>query len=395
MTAHAYLQRAAAAAAALTAAGLVAACDVNFKGSSGTKQDTTVIVPSADSAARPAGARVAGDSASAPGGVPAVPGDSAAAAAAAAGAASDSAALQLYPTQPRRGGVVFAFAPGVATTQPRCVWKGAPIPCYSVNGGVLATIPLPADEPAGSYTLVVDRPAGRITRQVTVADRDFGRQLVFLDSARYALVRRSGEVARDARAVRGILSGETPDRQWSGRWREPLPGARSQGYGVERFYYRSSDSSRAITLSPTLRTHGAFGTDTTEGGGGGQEDVPGWRHAGIDTPARRGTFVTAPASGTVADVGDYILSGRTVLVDHGQGVYSAYFHLDTALVRKGDRVRAGRPLGRVGDSGLATGPHLHYGIYLHGKDVDPAAWRDMPPFALTQDSTSVAAATRR
>jgi murein DD-endopeptidase MepM/ murein hydrolase activator NlpD len=43
-------------------------------------------------------------------------------------------------------------------------------------------------------------------------------------------------------------------------------------------------------------------------------------------------------------------------------------------------VRAGRALGRVGDSGLSTGPHLHYGVYVHGRDVDPAAWRDMPAF---------------
>jgi lysostaphin len=255
-----------------------------------------------------------------------------------------------------------------------------------MNGGVVATIPLPADEPAGSFTLTIERPAGRVTRQVTVADRDFGRDLVFLDSAHYALIGQSADVARDARAVRGILSGETPDRQWSGRWKEPLPGAKSTGYGAERFYYRASDSSRAITLSPSLRTRGSFGTDTTDSPAG-RGDVPGWRHAGIDIPAARRTAIVAPAAGTVTEVGDYIHSGRTLLIDHGQGVYSAYFHLDTALVRKGDRVRAGRTIGRVGVTGLTTGPHLHYGIYLHGKDVDPAAWRDMPGFAITGDST--------
>ena len=83
----------------------------------------------------------------------------------------------------------------------------------------------------------------------------------------------------------------------------------------------------------------------------------------------------APAAGIVTDVGDYILSGHTVLIDHGQGAVSAYFHLDTAVVSKGDVVRAGDRIGRVGATGLATGPHLHYGMYVHGKDVDPVAWR--------------------
>jgi murein DD-endopeptidase MepM/ murein hydrolase activator NlpD len=254
-------------------------------------------------------------------------------------------------------------------------------------------VPLPADDPAGSYTLTVDRPGGaRITRQVTVADKDFGRELVFLDPPHYALLRRGADVARDARAVRGILTAETGDRQWSGRWKEPLPAGRGSNYGVDRFYYPASDSSRAITLGSDLRTRGSFGTDTSDvpAGGAKGSSVPGWRHAGIDIPAARGTAVAAPAAGTVADVGEYVLTGKTVLLDHGQGAFSAYFHLDTVLVRKGDRVRVGRTLGRVGDTGLATGPHLHYGMYLHGRDVDPAAWRDMPPFALG-DSTSLAA----
>jgi len=83
----------------------------------------------------------------------------------------------------------------------------------------------------------------------------------------------------------------------------------------------------------------------------------------------------------VAEVGEYILTGRTLVLDHGQGVLSAYFHLDTVLVREGDVAQAGRTIARVGSTGLATGPHLHYGIYVHGKDVDPVAWRAMPDFA--------------
>ena len=112
--------------------------------------------------------------------------------------------------------------------------------------------------------------------------------------------------------------------------------------------------------------------------------MPSWRHAGVDLTASRGSSVVAPAAGLVADVGSYILTGNTVVIDHGQGVHSAYFHLDTALVRRGDRVAAGKRIGRVGATGLATGPHLHYGIYVHGKDIDPAAWAAMPAFARDQ-----------
>jgi murein DD-endopeptidase MepM/ murein hydrolase activator NlpD len=291
----------------------------------------------------------------------------------------DTGMVRLYPEVPRRGGVVFALAEGVATPSPRCTWKGAPIPCYRADSGVVVTVPLPAEEDAGTFTLTIDRPGGRIVRQITVADHEFGRELIFLADSLYERATSAREIARDARAIRGVASTETSERRWSGRWREPLTAARSAGYGVERFYYRATDSTRSIALATQARTRGTFGTDTSAAPAGG---APSWRHAGIDIPARRGAAIVAPAAGTVVDVGDYILSGRTVLVDHGQGAVSAYFHLDTALVAKGDIVRAGQRLARVGGTGLATGPHLHFGLYLHGKDVDPAAWRDMPGWLL-------------
>jgi murein DD-endopeptidase MepM/ murein hydrolase activator NlpD len=292
-----------------------------------------------------------------------------------AAAAADTGVVELYPSAPQRGGVLFALATGVDTPPPRCTWKSAPLPCYGTSDGVLATVPLPADEDAGTFTLTIDRPTGRIVRQVTVADREFGRELIFLPESLYKRATDAREIARDARAIRGVASVESAERRWSGRWREPVAGGKSTGYGVERYYYRASDSTRSIALDSQARTRGTFAADTS---GAAPNGVPSWRHAGLDIPARRGTAVTAPAAGMVVDVGDYILSGHTVLIDHGQGVVSAYFHLDTALVAKGDLVRAGQRIGRVGATGLATGPHLHYGIYLHGKDVDPAAWRDMP-----------------
>lgn len=340
------------------------------------KEDTTVVASRAP-------APMPGDTAADTGrGVPAIPSGAAPA------APADSAVLQIYPSTPRRGGVLFGFLPGTVMTSPRCSWKAEPVPCYALGGGILVTVPLTADEPAGTYTLAVDRPSGRASRQVTVSDRDFGgSDLIFLDPPVYALLGRGGEIARDARALRRVLASQTAERYWGGRWKEPLPGARAGGYGEDRFYYPASDSARSIRVASGRRTRGAFAADTSTAR---TSDATGWRHAGQDIPAKVGTSVLAPARGVVADVGDYVLTGGTVLVDHGQGVHTAYFHLDSVTVRKGDIVRPGERIGRVGATGLATGPHLHYGVYVHGKDVDPAAWRDMPPFALSDSAARVA-----
>ena len=308
----------------------------------------------------------------------------------AASAGADSAALDVWPAKPRRGGVVFARLKDVGDAPPRCTWNGVALPCHSDGGDALVVVPLPADAPAGIFALGVEAGGRRVTRSVQVDDRDFGRELVFLDAKTYALTQDAAAVARDARAVRGVLAGETEVRRWGGApWREPK-GARSAGYGVERFYYRASDSTRAITLANDARTTGTFGTDTTATRASGS--VPSWRHAGVDVAFARGTRVEAPAAATVADVGLYQLTGRTVLLDHGHGVFTAFFHLDTALVRRGDVVRSGQSIGRVGSTGLSTGPHLHYGVYVHGRDVDPAAWREMPPWlSAAADSARMAA----
>jgi murein DD-endopeptidase MepM/ murein hydrolase activator NlpD len=349
----------------LLALAALGACEISRD--STPKQDTAT----APALPAPVGMPAAGDT-GALAGVPAVPTDSAQL------AAADTGALRLHPARPTRGGVLFAFADGIVTSAPRCTWKGGALPCYPAGQGVLAIVPLPADEPGGTFTLTIDRPTGRIVRQVAVAEREFGRELIFLDSARYRLVRQGAAVARDARALRAVLAQESAERRWSGAWREPSDARRSAGYGVERFYYPASDSSRAVALAPDLRSRGTFGVDT---GVLGTRDVPAWRHAGVDVAAARRSPVVAPAAAQVADVGDYVLTGRTLVLDHGQGVLSAYFHLDTVTVRKGDMVRVGATVARVGATGLATGPHLHWGVYVHGRDVDPAAWRDMPEWA--------------
>ena len=94
-------------------------------------------------------------------------------------------------------------------------------------------------------------------------------------------------------------------------------------------------------------------------------------HTGADFAAGEGTPVLAVADGTVVLAADHFFSGNSVFVDHGDGLISMYFHFSKIGVKKGQQVKRGEQLGRVGSTGRASGPHLHLGVRWHGARVDP------------------------
>lgn len=94
-------------------------------------------------------------------------------------------------------------------------------------------------------------------------------------------------------------------------------------------------------------------------------------HTGADFAASPGTPVLAANAGVVALVGDHFFAGRSVILNHGLGLFTMYFHLQEILVEAGQRVERGQVIARVGSSGRTTGPHLHWGVRLHGARIDP------------------------
>lgn len=100
--------------------------------------------------------------------------------------------------------------------------------------------------------------------------------------------------------------------------------------------------------------------------------TPGAPHSGLDIAAPQGAPVRAAAAGTILLAApDLFLTGRTVMVDHGLGLVTSYAHLSRIDVAEGAHVAAGQSLGAIGASGLATGPHLHFGVSWQDRRLDP------------------------
>ncbi len=118
------------------------------------------------------------------------------------------------------------------------------------------------------------------------------------------------------------------------------------------------------------RLSGVFGAQRVYRGG-----VPAAYHSGTDVAAGGGALVVAPADGivTLAPPPMFSLEGNLVILDHGLGLSSAFLHLARVSVRPGQTVRQGQPIGTVGATGRATGPHLHWGMVWNGARIDPQA----------------------
>jgi len=99
--------------------------------------------------------------------------------------------------------------------------------------------------------------------------------------------------------------------------------------------------------------------------------VPKRPHSGVDVAAVEGTPFAAANTGKVVMAEDLYFSGNTVIIDHGAGLYTMYFHLSEFAVAEGDQVERGQVIGKVGKTGRVTGPHLHWGVKLNRARVDP------------------------
>jgi hypothetical protein len=259
-------------------------------------------------------------------------------------------------TRARPGGVIVASVASRARLGAVfAILHGRRVPLYSSTLGPRALVPVPLDTPAGSDVLGFEvwgrRGRQRIPLDVAIAPVDYAPRTVTIPEAQRALLSTPGLVA-DSRRLLQLLRTESPVLHATLPFRPPL------------------------TREPTA----SFGAPQTWLGGSPVESLMdgmfGDRHRGLDYEGAGG-LPLSPAGGIVLYASTRTLTGGTIVLDHGQGILSLFAHLARQDVREGDLLPAGTPLGLAGETGVAYGPHLHWGVYLHGVAVDPRVMMEL------------------
>lgn len=186
--------------------------------------------------------------------------------------------------------------------------------------------------------------------EVAIAAKEFPEQRLTVEE-KYVSPPKEVEsrIAAERKRLDAIYARRTPPPEALGPFVAPVPGEPTSAFGLKRFF----------------------------------NEKPRSPHSGLDLRAPTGTPVVAAGAGTVALAHDLYFSGKTVILDHGGGLFTIYAHLSRIDVREGDAVARGARLGLSGATGRVTGPHLHWGGRVGERIFDPRGLLDPALFAST------------
>lgn len=232
--------------------------------------------------------------------------------------------------------VVHAEGTGVSGT-----FEGKPLVFFSTPAGSVALIGVDLDHAVGRFPLSVTNAHGdRFETAVDIVERKFAEERLtvpksYTEPSPQALRR----IEREQRLLAALWSESAPRRYWRGEFEKPADGASGSPFGLRRFF-------------------------------NGEPRSP---HAGIDFRAPEGAAVHAANRGRVVLADDLFFTGNTVVIDHGVGLFTLYVHLSKLETGRGAMVDKGQEIGKVGATGRATGPHLHFAARVGEARIDPEA----------------------
>lgn len=258
-----------------------------------------------------------------------------------------AALAELPQAEPVPGGIAIVTVASGSAAPPQVRFGGERIMVVRQNNTWKAVVGLALSLTPGEQKLDVTDLADGTHRTVSfqLLPKRYPAQHITLTDKR--MVEPTAEdmkrIVRDQEAINRAFGTWTDDLVDDLRFSLPTHGRFSSGFGLRRFF----------------------------------NNEPRQPHAGLDIAAPAGTPITAPAAGTVIETGDYFFNGKTVFIDHGQGLISMYNHLSRIDVTAGMHVQRGQRIGLVGKTGRVTGPHLHWTLSLNNARVDPLLF--LPP----------------
>ena len=254
-------------------------------------------------------------------------------------ASAGSHALTLDST-PVPGGIAVITLPADAEPATARYRDRKVLVTRNENNDYIAVIGLPLASEPGRHYLKVKNTSGKTQNLgFQVADKAYEEQHITIkDKRKVNPEKRDMErITRESKQIKSAL------RHWSQQdditlaFEKPVEGPTSSPFGLRRFFNEQARNP----------------------------------HSGLDIAAPEGTPIRAPAAGTVIETGDFFFNGKTVLLDHGQGLVTMYCHMNKIDVTPGQSVDSGEILGEVGMTGRVTGPHLHWGVSLNDARIDP------------------------
>ena len=238
------------------------------------------------------------------------------------------------------GGILILPIEAPAELKPTVLYEGNRAMVVRTGDTWKAVVGLPLSAPLGRNEVLVQagtEPGRRVEFQIQAKEYQTQNLTVkpgMVNLSKENLARVESEKLR-LQAATNTFSKTAPSTL---RLVQPVPGVRSSSYGLRRVF-------------------------------NGESRNP---HSGMDIAAVTGTPIKAPAAGRVVEAGNFFFNGNSLYIDHGQGLVTMYCHLSAIDVKTGDEVKTGDVIGKVGSTGRATGPHLHWGVALNHNYVDPA-----------------------
>ena len=230
------------------------------------------------------------------------------------------------------GGVLIWDIPEMATS---VQYKKKPVLII----GSKAFIGIPVFETPGQHNLTYLHDGQRKKHVFEVKDKKYTEQHIsiknnaLVDPPQTEIYR----IREESKRQRALYNSHSREIKFKERFRMPLEGTITSLFGHRRYF-------------------------------NGQPRSP---HSGLDIAANEGTPILAPASGEIVLADELYFNGKTLFIDHGQGLVTMYCHMSKLLATRGEIVEQGDQIGLVGSTGRATGPHLHWSVSLNGFRVDP------------------------